>query len=405
MALDPPLPIYLINLVGGLREKNAKGYPVKKLLLLFWKSLLACLGGNKDLARVKKLVREVEGLPAEDEGDPGHGEWSPRHCTRVYAWSELSRISGLKLKASPLDFASFKSDITNKYPTYESPAAPTPAPLERIVAAAASAPLRNGFDIHSPAMSTFTLPGGAGTSYPSANHPPGGPLPATPAPTPPPTPPPAKPKKQQYQTDQSKPFVLPFSRANMGGGFFSSAKGKGKMTVPYSIEEASRLYKNNIRITTELWQAWKVREEYLADETGVGMQGSSSATKDIESGFDTAANLGHRMEAMTLDDFDDEENDFVDFGTSRRSRSAPAEAQKQDALAMLYKLETKLKAELKEASKKSGSADGDGLKRQKQEQKRLHQRIHDVKKLQRVELIYVSLIVKLSDGQRRRMHC
>lgn len=74
MALEPPLPIYLINLVGGLREKNAKGYPVKKLLLLLWKSLLACLGGNKDLARVKKLVREVEGLPAEDEGDSGHGE-------------------------------------------------------------------------------------------------------------------------------------------------------------------------------------------------------------------------------------------------------------------------------------------------------------------------------------------
>ena len=321
-----------------------------------------------------------------------------RICTCACARFERSRITGVKLKASPLDFASFKSDITNKYPTYEGPAAPTPAPLERIVAAAASAPLRNGFDIHSPAMSTFTLPGGAGTSYPSANHPPG-PLPATPAPTPPPTPPPAKPKKQQYQTDQSKPFVLPFSRANMGGGFFSSAKGKGKMTVPYSIEEASRLYKSSIRITTELWQAWKVREEYLADETGVGMQGTSSATKGIESGFDAAANLGQRMEAMTLDDFDDDENDFVDFGTSRRTRSAPAEDQKQDALAMLYKLETKLKADLKETSKKSGIAGGDDLKRQKQEQKRLHQRIHDVKKLQRVELIYVSSTVKRDSSQ------
>jgi N1221-like protein len=31
VTLDPPLPIYLLNLVAGLREKNAKGYPVKKV--------------------------------------------------------------------------------------------------------------------------------------------------------------------------------------------------------------------------------------------------------------------------------------------------------------------------------------------------------------------------------------
>lgn len=31
VALEPPMPIYLFNLVAGLREKNAKGYPVKKV--------------------------------------------------------------------------------------------------------------------------------------------------------------------------------------------------------------------------------------------------------------------------------------------------------------------------------------------------------------------------------------
>lgn len=31
VALDPPMPIYLFNLVAGLRERNAKGYPVKKV--------------------------------------------------------------------------------------------------------------------------------------------------------------------------------------------------------------------------------------------------------------------------------------------------------------------------------------------------------------------------------------
>ena len=31
MSLDPPLPVYLISIVAGLRDKSAKGYPVKKV--------------------------------------------------------------------------------------------------------------------------------------------------------------------------------------------------------------------------------------------------------------------------------------------------------------------------------------------------------------------------------------
>lgn len=36
-----------------------------QLLLLLWKSLLACLGGHKDIKRVKRLVRKIEGLPKD----------------------------------------------------------------------------------------------------------------------------------------------------------------------------------------------------------------------------------------------------------------------------------------------------------------------------------------------------
>lgn len=39
MSLDPPLPIYLFGLVAGLREKNAKGYPVKKVCHPFYTEL------------------------------------------------------------------------------------------------------------------------------------------------------------------------------------------------------------------------------------------------------------------------------------------------------------------------------------------------------------------------------
>ena len=31
VSLDPPLPVYLFNVVAGLRDKSAKGYPVKKV--------------------------------------------------------------------------------------------------------------------------------------------------------------------------------------------------------------------------------------------------------------------------------------------------------------------------------------------------------------------------------------
>lgn len=31
VSLDPPLPVYLFNVVAGLREKTAKGYPIKKV--------------------------------------------------------------------------------------------------------------------------------------------------------------------------------------------------------------------------------------------------------------------------------------------------------------------------------------------------------------------------------------
>lgn len=34
VSLDPPLPIYIINLLGSLKERSAKGYPMKKVCSL-----------------------------------------------------------------------------------------------------------------------------------------------------------------------------------------------------------------------------------------------------------------------------------------------------------------------------------------------------------------------------------
>jgi hypothetical protein len=178
VALDPPLPIYLVNLVAGLREKNAKGYPVKKLLLLLWKALLACLGGDKDIRRVKKLVRTIEGLP-----DDPHGPEPP-----------LPGPAPIRLKATPLDFTTFKGEIISKYPAYEPPSILAPiaqVPLERISAAASSAPLRNA--LQSLTTSSFDPPIQTDlvqNAQPQQSV--AGPLPPTPAPSPPPSPLPPK---------------------------------------------------------------------------------------------------------------------------------------------------------------------------------------------------------------------
>jgi len=84
VSLDPPLPVYLFNLVSSLRDKTAKGYPIKKvlptqisiyganegfkqLLLVLWKTLLTCWGGVRDHERVKKLARDIAGLPPVTE--------------------------------------------------------------------------------------------------------------------------------------------------------------------------------------------------------------------------------------------------------------------------------------------------------------------------------------------------
>ena len=36
VSLDPPLPVYLFTVVAGLKEKSAKGYPIKKVTYMLF---------------------------------------------------------------------------------------------------------------------------------------------------------------------------------------------------------------------------------------------------------------------------------------------------------------------------------------------------------------------------------
>lgn len=60
--MSPPLPLALFQMVSTLRDKIPKGYPVKKVLLLLWKTLLACLGGMREVQQAMALSREQAGL-------------------------------------------------------------------------------------------------------------------------------------------------------------------------------------------------------------------------------------------------------------------------------------------------------------------------------------------------------
>ncbi|KAJ4472209.1 hypothetical protein J3R30DRAFT_3298611 [Lentinula aciculospora] len=243
MSLDPPLPVYLFNVVSGLRDKSAKGYPIKKLLLLLWKTLLSCFGGIRDYARVKTLARELAGLSTGPE------------------------MEQTTIKSSPLDIEAFRQETYLKYPTFmppqpppaasESPI-PKPVPVQvasRLAQAYSPIPIRHHY--HTEDDSYSNLPH---HNVPFQNNP-GPPFrgnsqPSTPAPSPPPGP---KPKKQQYQTDQTRPFLFPYSKS----------QGRAARLVPFSIDEADKLYNRHMYISLELVQMWRTREECMTHESGL----------------------------------------------------------------------------------------------------------------------------------------
>ncbi|KII95814.1 hypothetical protein PLICRDRAFT_98306 [Plicaturopsis crispa FD-325 SS-3] len=267
MSLDPPLPVYLFNIVSGLRDKSAKGYPIKKLLLVLWKTILTCCGGIRELARVKKLSRELAGLPAVSD-------------------------EAATIKSSPLDIEIFHQETSVKYPTFTAPPPPPPpagkptaiTSTSKLAQAYSPIPVRHhyhhddsehypGIPHNGQSSHYHSQQGGSGMYRP-------GPQPATPAPSPPPSP---KPKKQQYQTDQTRPFLFPFSRRKDG------------RLVPFAIEEADKLYNKHMYISLALAQMWRTREDCMTAESGLehmpGSEGEFEPTKVEAADAETAEPL------------------------------------------------------------------------------------------------------------------
>ncbi|KXS08961.1 hypothetical protein M427DRAFT_64968 [Gonapodya prolifera JEL478] len=89
---DPPVVAFLFGLVARLAEGNRKHYPVKKLLLLTWKTMLATLGGTERMLGIKAVARQQTHLP-------------PSNPDNMYA------------KADPQEYLQFLNDTTSRYPS------------------------------------------------------------------------------------------------------------------------------------------------------------------------------------------------------------------------------------------------------------------------------------------------
>jgi hypothetical protein len=181
-------------------------------------------------------------------------------------------------KVSPAGMTNFHKEITVKYPTFEVPAAVKRSALnpEKLAEAMSPIPVRSHYhtSIEDGLPSTFISrsaqqnrngPGGQPVQQGTGSLP----QPGTPAPSPPTTPQ-MKPKKLQYQTDQTRPFVFPFSRSELSDP---------SRMVPFAIDEAEKLYSRHIHISLGLYQLQKTREDYIREESGLGTSGLIGFTK------------------------------------------------------------------------------------------------------------------------------
>ncbi|KAG9011844.1 Factor arrest protein 11 [Tulasnella sp. JGI-2019a] len=331
MTVDPPFPAFLFGLLGTLKEKSAKGYPVKKLLLLFWKTLLTCLGGIRDLQRVKKLSRELSGIPS-------------------------IRDSAAIIKSSPTEFATFRSETAVKYPTFSPPPMPE-LPADRLAAALSPIPVRQHYhhneDDSGPQR--FSAP---------QSQPPQPPQPATPAPTPPQSP---KPKKQMYQTDQTRPFLFPFSRI----------RGQQRL-VPFAIEEADHLYAKHMHVSLALYQMWRTREDCILDESGLQNLPPS-----------VSGDLGPGGSSLT-----DRKWSIVSLPSATFSRSAQADPEQDDVPETALPDQVLLQNALKEADEAIIKAEQDGSK---SERRKAKERREDILRLMRVEAIYKATLPQMQN--------
>jgi len=147
--------------------------------------------------------------------------------------------------------------------------------------------------------------------------------------------------------------------------------------VPRSIDEAGELYMSHLRISTELWQTWKVREEFMADESGLAkVEACAEADWNKSSERDPMQNITDKMSSMAMD----------------QSTTFPPNIDERpplpDSLQMLIELEERIWCDFATAEQLNDHETAQKLK----------QDALDTRRLQRVELLYRSILLQMQSA-------
>lgn len=214
------------------------------------------------------------------------------------------------------------------------------------------------------------------SAYPSANptYNPNPTQQTTPMPTPPPSP---RPKKQQYQTDQNRPFLFPFSRSQL-----RPSRGRDARLVPFAIDEADKLYNKHMHISASLLQMWRTREDCMIEESGLQrMPGADAFSETFDSILSLNSTYGLQASGFT--------SSSVISGSDRKSSIVSIKDDLEDSSEELLDI-VLLNAKIAEVEDKIKEAtqDNDGSNTRKI--KELRERREDLLRLRRVEQIYVS---------------
>ncbi|GKZ68391.1 hypothetical protein AnigIFM50267_003071 [Aspergillus niger] len=301
MSLEPNLLVFLVEIIARLRWDDSANVPLTRVILLFWKSLLLFFGGSNKLKEAKEAL------------EPS-----------LEARKNTSNRRTPFLTASPLDYHTFRQEITSKYPAYNPPPPVVPLELENN---SILPPLPQ----HPSRMSSSAGPfsgvgpsvagGGSGSIIHHPVHI------ATPAPSPPPSPigPGGKAgKKQNYQTNQNFPFMYPpldDSSNDLGGKGTTELQDNlvGKKwqgsDVPASIIEAGRLFSTHVKMTRAMRQLWEERERFMKYDRGWYPDESQPLLNENAVGglADELQNLNVSEKRPSTDSSPEEETDNADI--------------------------------------------------------------------------------------------
>ncbi|KAH8652386.1 hypothetical protein BX600DRAFT_441263 [Xylariales sp. PMI_506] len=274
LELNPSIATFMLSTVARIRWLETPPIFTTQILLLLWKSILVGFGGTTEIEATKKALQEA--LVDGKEKDI--------------------------ITASPLDYHTFRQEISSKYPAYVPPQLPLPLEADDT---SLLPPLPNHPTRNNGSNGILPAPPNAQSGGSSILHQPV--HIATPAPSPPPSPGVGGKggKKQNYQTNQNFPFMYPplDATSNSAGGkglaglqdLLVGRRWEGS-DIPASILEAGELFSTRVRMTRATRQLWEERERFLKYERGY------DGSEDDLDGLDLdALSLGDDDEAVDED--------------------------------------------------------------------------------------------------------